>query len=77
MLLSVVVLIVLISVLIFRVVNKIGFSKKASYGVFFVFEFWSYYYENSGYFLAIVVSCGVSKTVCGEIIVFLSGIFLS
>ncbi|MDU3770018.1 MAG: 50S ribosomal protein L31 [Escherichia coli] len=49
--------------------------KKAPHGAFFVPEFWSYYQENSGHSLATVVSCGASKTACGETTVSSSGIF--
>lgn len=56
--------------------NKTGFPKKAPHGAFFVPEFWSYYHENSGHSLATVVSCGASKTACGETTVSSSGIFL-
>lgn len=50
--------------------------EKAPHGAFFVPEFWSYYHENSGHSLATVVSCGASKTACGETTVSSSGIFL-
>ena len=59
-----------------RAANKTGFPKKAPHGAFFVPEFWSYYQENSGHSLATVVSCGASKTACGETTVSSSGIFL-
>ncbi len=35
-----------------------------------------HYHENSGHSLATVVSCGASKTACGETTVSSSGIFL-
>ena len=76
MLLPVAVLTASTSVSTSRAANKTGFPKKAPHGAFFVPEFWSYYHENSGHSLATVVSCGASKTACGETTVSSSGIFL-